>query len=262
MEAKFLFLGTGASTGVPMIGCRCKVCRSNSSKNKRLRPSGLIMVGEKIFLLDASPDFREQALKYGIRDIDGLLLTHMHYDHAGGLDELRVFSILKEKKIPALLSKDSFLELKCRYPYLFKRTTKKRTLCVKFDFKVLKKEYGKVLFEKIKIEYFSFFQKETKVLGFKIGNFAYISDIREYEEKIFDFLKGTEILVLSALRDRFSPVHFSLKEAILFSKKVKAKKTYFTHIAHEIDYTKFSNKLEKGIFLAFDGLKIPFKYIL
>jgi phosphoribosyl 1,2-cyclic phosphate phosphodiesterase len=260
MRAKFLFLGTGSSSGVPSLGCNCNVCLSLSEKNKRLRSSALLKLDKKSFLLDVSPDFRQQGLRYEINHIDGLMLTHPHYDHLGGLDDLRAFNFLKNEPIPCLLSKETLEELKKGYHYIFKPSSKDESLSTRLNFLVLKNDMGEVLFEGIKIFYLSFYQKATKVTGFRIGDLAYISDIKEYDDSIFSQLKNLNILVVSALRPEPSPLQFSLEEAKAFSKKVGAKKTYFTHIAHEIDHEKISKELIANHFLAYDGLELEFEY--
>lgn len=260
MRGSFLFLGTGSSSGVPMIGCKCPVCSSRSSKNKRLRTSALIEYQTKKYLLDVSCDFRLQALKYQIDHVDALLLTHSHYDHVGGLDELRIYTIREKRRIPCLLSKETLAELKKSFYYLFEEVSYERTLSVELDFQVLQKDFGSCTFQNLKLDYVSYSQKETHVNGYIFGDFAYISDIKEYTEELFPYLKNKRTLVLSALREESSPVHFNLDEAIAFAQKVNAQETYFTHIAHEIDYAKVSRRLPKNIFLAYDGLKLEFSY--
>ena len=120
MIGKFLFLGTSASAGVPIIGCKCPVCTSSSPRNHRLRPAGLLQVAGRTLLIDVGPDFRQQALKYQIDAPDGLILTHTHYDHIAGIDELRVYYVRSKKPFPCLLSQESFEDLKRRYYYLFR----------------------------------------------------------------------------------------------------------------------------------------------
>lgn len=260
MKAKLLFLGTGASTGIPMIGCRCSVCRSSFKKNKRLRPSVLFKIAKKNLLIDVAPDFREMALKYRIEGLDGLLLTHVHYDHIGGLDDLRSFYLTDRKPIHCLLAQNSFQEMKSRYEYLFEKREHKTSLSVELKFKVLKKAFGKVNFEGIEIAYFSYFQKKMKVTGYRFGDVAYVTDISEYDQELLEALKGVRVLIVSALRETPSPVHFNFKKAIAFAKKIKAKKVYFTHIAHEVDHVQTSKLLPPHMQLAFDGLEIEFDY--
>lgn len=253
MRAKFLFLGTGGSLGVPVVSCKCHVCRSLSPLNKRLRPSGLLSVGDKRFLIDVGPDFRTQALKYQVDRLDGVLITHSHYDHVAGFDELRVFYFMQKQRLPCLCSKESYQEIKERFPYLFKKGEGQRA---DFEFTLLEDDFGNINFEGIFLQYLTYFQKGTKVTGFRLGSFAYISDIHKYDEKIVEKLKGVEILILSALRFTTSEVHFSIPEAIEFSKKVGAVHTFFTHIAHDIEHEEAMCHLPSGISLGHDGLEI------
>ncbi len=247
MKVSFLFLGTGGSMGVPLVGCSCAVCSSSSPFNKRLRPAGLIRVGEKNYLIDAGPDFRQQALNIKLSRLDGVLLTHAHYDHIGGLDDLRIFFFKQKKKVSCLLSKETLEEIQTRFHYLDKQ----------FEFQLLEGDFGRALFEGLEIEFVSYLQAGMKVNGYRIGNFAYISDIREFSEDIIEKLIGIETLVISALRLEASHVHFSVDEAILFARKVGAKKTYFTHISHDLEHEKTNAMLPKDIKLGFDGLEIP-----
>ncbi len=257
MQATFLFLGTGGSAGVPVITCKCEVCQSSSPFNKRFRPSGLLTVGRKKLLIDVGPDFRDQALRYGIEDLDGVLLTHTHYDHIGGIDELRIFYLKHKRRLPTLSSIETYDELRHRFHYLFMTKQADGTLQSQLDFTILQEDFGKVNFLGIPIEYVSYFQANMKVSGYRIKNFAYISDIRQYDDEVVEKLQGVETLVLSALRYDPTEVHFTIEEAIAFSEKVGAKQTFFTHIAHELDHDKTNQKLTPQIRLAHDGLEIP-----
>lgn len=259
MQGSVTFLGTGASMGVPVIGCNCSVCTSHSRYNKRLRPSLMIEVGRKKILIDVGPDFRQQALLAELKTIDGLIITHTHFDHIAGLDELRIYTLKEKRAIPVLLSKESFEELKVRYHYLFKERHPFGNWVVNLDFHVLEEERGPVSFQGIPTYLFSYKQGSMPVLGFKIGNFAYVTDIKTYEETIFEDLKGVDILVVSALRETSSYVHFTLQEAVEFAQKVGAKQTFFTHLAHELDFDESNAKLPEHIRLSYDGLKVEFK---
>lgn len=250
---KLLFLGSGGSTGVPMIGCSCKICMSSDKKNKRHRPSVLLTDGKKRFLVDIGPDYRTQALKYGIDTLDGLIVTHSHYDHIAGLDELRVYTFRQKKPVPCLLSQETYKELKVRYHYFFPKDSVHDT---KLKFSILDEESGKTMFQGLSVEYFSYVQIGMKVNGFRFNNLAYVTDIMEYDESIFDSLKGLDTLILSGRRWKKSIAHLSIDEGIDFAKKTGAKKTYFTHISHEIEHKKDSKKLPEKIFLAYDGLEI------
>lgn len=260
-KGKFLFLGTSASAGVPVIGCQCKVCQSSCLKNKRLRPSGLLKVAGKTFLIDVGPDFRQQALRSGIDHIDGLILTHTHYDHIAGIDELRIFYLKTSKRLPALLSLESFEDLKKRYFYLFQPIGEVPTLSAQIDIHLLQNDAGTQEFEGVQISYFSYFQGGTKVNGFRIGDFAYVSDIKDFDASIFVELQGVKQLVLSALRDGPSALHLSLEEAKEFANKVGAEKTYLTHLSHALDHQEINLRLPSSIQLGYDCLEIEFNVL-
>jgi phosphoribosyl 1,2-cyclic phosphate phosphodiesterase len=254
MDATFLFLGTGSSTGIPLIGCHCAVCQSASSFNQRLRPSGLIKWEKKTFLIDCGPDFRQQAIRYQIDHLDALLLTHTHYDHIGGIDDLRVLFFKKKIHLPCLISEESVPEIKKHYDYIFDA---KNNISLKplLDFHVVKNDAGTVCLEGLEVKYFTFFQNKMKVLGFRIGDFAYITDIRQYRDEIFLSLQGVQELVISALDETASRAHFSVDQAIAFAQRVNARHTWLTHIGHHIDHEAMSRLLPRNIQLGYDGLE-------
>ncbi len=255
---KLLFLGTGSSLGVPVIGCQCSTCQSSSPLNKRLRSSILLTSQGKRILIDASPDLREQALRYKINKIDGVIFTHAHYDHTAGIDDLRIFHFINKKPLPCLVSAETAEELTKRYEYMFAVQPFEQQNASRLQLIPLAGERGQLVFETIPLSYFSFQQLSMKINGFRFGNLAYVTDIKSYPETIFEDLKGVEILIISALRFTSSPMHLNIDEAIDFSKKVNAKKTWFIHIAHEVEHEKTSHYLPDGIELAFDGLEFNF----
>lgn len=259
IKANLLFLGSGGSTGVPMVGCGCAVCTSIDPHNQRLRPSVLLTIGEKKLLVDTGPDFRLQALSNNIKHLDGVLLTHTHFDHIAGLDELRTFYLLKRQILPLLVSQTTLNEIKKRYDYLFQKQSNTKSLAAQLDFHVLDGKRGHTRFLDIPIQYMTYRQGGTEVSGFRWGDIAYIPDIKEYDESIFDDLKDLRVLIVSALRYTPSPVHFSVDEAIAFATKVGAKQSYFMHIAHELDHAPTNASLPAGIALAFDGLSLDFE---
>lgn len=256
MQGKFLFLGTGGSAGIPMIGCGCEVCTSSSPFNKRLRSAGLINFGEKHYLIDVGPDFRTQALKFHIKHLTAVMLTHAHADHIAGLDDLRAFYFFEKKKMPCVLSQETFDEVKLRYHYMLLPLASGKNLSAQIDFQILPKDFGDVELEGAHVNYFSYFQLDIKVTGFRIGNFAYVSDIRTYTDQIFESLKGIDVLVLSALRHVPNPMHFSIDEAIAFSRRTSAKMTYLTHISHDLEYEATNAILPPDVRMSYDGLEL------
>jgi len=256
MQAKFTFLGTGGSAGVPMIACECEVCKSLSPYNQRLRSAGLIQISNKNFIIDVGPDFRAQALKQPIKHLNGVLLTHSHADHIGGIDDLRAYYFLEKKKLPCVLSQETFEEVKMRFHYMLQPVASGKSLSAQLDFQILEGDFGDVELDGVRFSYFSYFQAGMKVTGYRIGNFAYVSDIREYSEKVVEALKGVDILVLSALRHVPSKMHFSIEEAIAFSHKVSAKKTYLTHIRHDLEYAATNALLPPDVRMSYDGLEL------
>jgi len=253
-----LFLGTGSSVGVPVIACNCETCRSPKAANKRLRSSVLLKIDAKTFLIDASPDLRQQALKFKIEKIDGVLFTHAHYDHTAGIDDLRVYHFINKKPLPCLASETTAADLKARYYYMFKEQPKEVINTSRLHLQLLNDERGRVDFVGEDVSYFTYMQLGMKVNGFRFGNFAYVTDIKEYPETIFEDLKGVEILVLSALRFTPSHMHLTVDEAVDFANKVGAKHTWLTHLAHELEYEKTNYYLPSAVRLAYDGLELNF----
>lgn len=257
-QGKLLFLGSGGSMGIPVIGCDCEVCKSPSPKNNRLRPSALITLNDKKILIDTGPDLRQQALRYNINNIDAAIITHVHNDHTAGFDEVRVFYMRHKKVLPCLASKFTADDLKNRFAYIFENTDKEK-LVPKIDFKILESDRGVVDFLGYSIGYVTFEQAGIPVNGFRFGNLGFISDIRKYPETIFEDFHGIDQLVLSSLRQEYSPLHFNIDEAIEFAQKMGAKQTWLTHIAHEVDHEKTNALLPEGFQLAYDGLEISFQ---
>lgn len=259
MKGQFQFLGSGASLGVPVMGCSCDVCRSTNPKNKRLRPSALIQYDGKRILLDCGPDIRQQAIQLGLEDIDGLILTHTHYDHVEGLDELRAFTLKHRRFLPCLLSRESLDELKSRFYYIFEHQKSEQIIITKLDWTTLPEKRGEIDFLGATIKYFTFEQMKMPVQGIRIGNLSYVSDIKTYPESIFEDLAGTETLVISALRYTDSLMHLTVDEAVAFARRVGAKKTWLTHISHDLDHEKTNAYLPDDIQLSYDGLKLEFE---
>lgn len=259
MKGKLQFLGTGGSVGVPVIGCSCAVCHSSDPMNQRLRPSAIMHIDHRQFLVDAGPDFRMQALRYGITHLDGLLLTHAHHDHTAGFDDLRPIYYRRQSPLPILLSPETARDVQQRYYYLFQPTPGQEHFESRFDLQLLPEEQGEVIFENIPVGYVTYSQGGMLVNGFRIGNMAYISDIRHFNPSLFTYMKGIRYLIVSALRYIPSPLHFSVDEAIDFAKQLKAERVWLTHISHDLEHHQTNAYLPANMCLAYDGLEIEFE---
>ncbi|MCX8093817.1 MAG: MBL fold metallo-hydrolase [Candidatus Goldbacteria bacterium] len=249
---KIIFLGTGTSHGVPVIGCRCRVCNSKDQRNIRNRSSIYIEKSGISIVIDTPAEFRLTTLKYKIKKIDAVLLTHCHSDHIAGLDDLRRYNELQGKKIPVFGNKETIKEIKERFSYIFKKTQEgggKPKLVLK-EIKPYKEFYiGKIKILPILVKHGC-----IDVISYRINDFVYMTDVSYIPEKSFKFLKNIKILVLDALRKEKHPTHFNLSEAVGIAKKLKVKKVYFTHISHRLDHDLIQKKLTKNMELAYDGL--------
>lgn len=241
--------------GVPLIGCRCAVCQSPSPYNKRWRSSALLQIADKKLLIDAGPDFRAQALRFGIEQLDGLLLTHQHNDHTAGLDELRILT-KRQGPLPCLLSRETFHELRVRFAYIFDPDG--LSLVTRLDPQLFPAPRGTALCAGIPFSYFSYSQLGVAVNGFRFGELAYISDICDYPDTLMEDLQGVRLLILSALRYLPSPLHFSVDQAVAFARQVGAKHTWLTHMAHELEHEETNRYLPPEVRMGYDGLSIDF----
>ena len=206
--------------------------------------------------MDIGPDFRSQALRYQIDHLDGLILTHTHYDHIAGIDELRIFYLRQQRPFPCLLSWESLEDLKRRYNYFFQPIGEVPTLSAQLEFFLCEEEIGELEFLGLKVGYCSYLQGGTKVNGFRVGDFAYFTDIKDYDDSVFLLLRGVQTLVLSALREESSPLHLAVQEAVDFAKRAGVKKCYLTHISHALDAESAPRQLPPEVELAFDGLRV------
>lgn len=248
-----LFIGTGASLGIPVVGCHCEVCRSTNPKNKRYRSSLLLDLQGKKILVDAGPDIRIQALQYNIDHLDGVILTHAHHDHSAGLDDLRVYYFRNKESLPCLLSKETAEDIKKRFYFMFEVQPKEVAGTKRLRLEVLDSLSGKVDFLGVPFNYFTYDQVGMGILGIRYKNFAYVTDIKKYDESIFKELDGVDTLVVSALRFTPSHMHLTVDEAIDFIHKVNPKRAFLTHISHDLEEEKANAYLPSGIEVAYDG---------
>jgi len=248
---KITFFGTGTSLGIPIVNCPCKICASKNPKDKRLRCGIKIETDKYCLLIDASTDLRQQALLYGLSTIDGIFLTHSHADHILGLDETRIFSLVHRKSIKLFGSKETLEGVKKLFWYAFEENKDKRMLKPYFSLNTL--EQTKILFN-MKITPIIANHKEMKVTGFRFNNVTYITDFKQITKQEKEKIKGSEILILGALRYTNSISHLNIREAVELAIEIGAKKTYLTHFSHEILHSKLEKELTRNIFPAYDGL--------
>ena len=243
-------LGSGTSTGVPVVGCDCAVCRSTDPRNRRMRPGLRVETAGASLVIDTSPDFREQALRFAIDRVDAVLYTHPHADHIFGLDDLRIYNFRQHASIPCFGSAETMNRMRQIFTYVFEGgqegggKPRLELVPVRAPFELL--GLGVV---PIPVAH-----GDMEVFGYRIGRFACVTDVNHISEASFALLAGVELLVLSALRYRPHPTHFSLAEAIAVAQRIGARRTLLTHIAHDIDHGRLEIPLPPGIELGYDGL--------
>ena len=253
MHLKIIFLGTGTSQGIPIIGSKHPVCLSEDKKDKRLRVSILVEWDNFTYVIDCGPDFRQQMLREDCNKIDGIIFTHEHSDHVLGFDDIRPF-YYRQGDIPIYAHKRVLKALKKRFDYVFK----------------IKNKYPgapTVITNRIKNEPFRLNNLEVipingkhdklQVFGFRFQDFAYLTDMKTVKDNEVEKLKNVKVLVVNALRIEPHQSHFNLEEALAFIKKVNPETAYLTHISHLLGFHKEVQKtLPKNVFLAYDGLQI------
>ena len=287
MKTRLTFLGTGTSQGIPIIGCRCPVCSSEDPRDKRLRASVFVEYGPISMLVDCGPDFRAQMLRARICHIDGVLLTHNHKDHTGGLDDLRSFNLLEHKPVNIYCEEYVKESLRREYSYAFTRplypgAPEWNVICIngRDSFEVspndlledLVWEKGKGYYKKppvlkappresvqvIPIQGWHNRQRDLSVLGFRFGDIAYITDFCSIDDsEIENKLQGLRAVTVNCVQRGQHHSHFSLDEALMFLEKVGAEQSYITHLSHLLPkHADFENELPENIHPAYDGLTI------
>ncbi|MGJ8684386.1 MAG: MBL fold metallo-hydrolase [Nonlabens sp.] len=250
---KITILGTGTSQGIPVIGSNHPVCKSTDSKDKRLRVSAMVELNEKRLVIDCGPDFRQQMLKHDVQQLDGVLFTHEHADHTAGLDDLRPF-FFRQGEINCHMTSRVHLALQDRFSYMFATENKYPGVA---DLTV--HEFDNEAFDAAGIQVIPVLASHgfIPVHGFRIKDFAYMTDVKSIVPLEKEKLKNLDVLILNMLREEVHHSHLNLEEALELVRELNPKRTYFTHISHHLGFHEEVEKnLPDGIFLAYDNLEI------
>jgi phosphoribosyl 1,2-cyclic phosphate phosphodiesterase len=247
---KITIMGSGTSTGVPMVGCDCPVCTSEEPRDKRSRASILICYDDRTILIDTSTDLRAQALRHHIKCIDAVLFTHAHADHVNGIDDLRGFHFLHKKIIPCFASRKTLETLQSGFSYIFNEhdSSGYTPLLVAHEISTAFELFGQTIIP------IPLLHGKTSSLGYRSGNFAYLTDCSAIPEQSLELLQGVELLVIDGLRWIEHPFHFNISGAIAAARQIRAPRTILTHLTHQIAYSE-ENKLPPGFELAYDGME-------
>lgn len=251
---KIHFLGTGTSQGIPVIGSQHSVCQSLDSRDKRLRVSVWISWDEFSYVIDCGPDFRQQMLRSNCQKLDGILYTHEHSDHTAGLDDIRPFNF-QQGKMPLYAHQRVIKNLKKRFDYIFE-TENRYPGAPSVTTNDVVNNVPFLIGNKTVIP-INVFHGSLQVFGYRIDDFAYLTDVKTIEEVEIDKLKGLKVLVINALREEQHNTHFNLEEALNFIQLVQPEKAYLTHISHIFGFHKdIEKKIPKNVFVAYDTLEI------
>lgn len=258
MQATLTFLGTGTSMGVPTLGCTCAVCTSTDPHNKRTRPSVAIAYNNSTVLIDTGQEFRIQAMREGITSVDAVLYTHAHADHVLGLDDLRPLTFKRDHPVPLYADAETSETIRRIFEYTF-RTENRYPTSARVELKELSTEIGTTVkihgatFERIQVTH-----GRQQIAGYRFGKTAYLTDMSDVPDSSVERLQNLDILILDALRREPHPSHSNLENSVRIARKIGAKKTFFTHISHDLDHKNTNLELPSEIQLAYDGLKLEF----
>lgn len=250
---KVIFLGTGTSQGVPVIGCKCDVCTSVDHRDNRLRSSILIEMNGIHMVVDTGPDFRQQMLRARINQLDAVLFTHAHKDHTAGMDDIRSFNFLQKKDMPIFGRKEVLEQLKQEFSYIFIES--KYPGIPKVELNTLTNSPFEVLGQTVTpIEVM---HHKLPVYGFRFGDFTYITDANFISEEEKEKIKGSKVVVLNALQKESHISHFTLEEAVNLMQELNPEKGYLTHISHKLGlHMDIAKELPANVELAWDGLQL------
>lgn len=250
---QLIMLGVGSSAGTPVIGCSCRTCTSADERNKRTRCSAALVLptGETI-LIDTGPDLRQQALRENLNRVDAVLYTHTHADHLHGIDDLRAFCQLQRQQIPLYGSQETLQHIASKFSYVLREPGDFWELPVLAARRVTEPfELFGVMIIPIPVKH-----GNSDILGYRIGNIAYITDVSEIPDSSLALLQGLEVLMLDCLRFRTHPTHINLEQSLQYAGLINAKQTYLIHMTHEIEFGDVSQRLPSSVRLGYDGLRV------
>ena len=245
-------LGSGTSMGVPTLGCHCLVCESADPRDKRTRPSVLLSYGGHNVVIDTTPDFRFQAIRAGMERLDAVIYTHGHADHILGLDDVRAFNLKQRSAVPIYAAVETLATLKRQFAYVFEKPVPGATIPL-IEMHAIDGPFD--LFGARVVPIPAMHGTEP-VLGFRVGNIAYLTDFSQVPEASKDLLQGLDDFILDALRYVFHPTHSTVEQSLALVADLKPKRAWFTHICHDLGHEAANAKLPENVRLSYDGLQI------
>ncbi|MFA6865152.1 MAG: MBL fold metallo-hydrolase [Sphaerochaetaceae bacterium] len=257
MSYSLNFLGTGTSHGIPVIGCKCATCTSTNPKNKRYRSSVLFTKDGKNLLIDTTPEFRLQALRANLNELEGVLYTHIHADHVHGIDDLRVFTT--KTSLPIYGSEATIKHIEKHFTYVIKSETAYKKAAVPHLYTNVLEAYKTYNIGGFEVTPLIIYHGDMPIFGYRIFNVAYLTDTNNIPEKTLEYLKDLDLLVLVALQHKEHKTHYNISQAVAMAKRIGAKQTLFTHIAHGLEHEKDNADLPPTMALAYDTLEMNFE---
>jgi phosphoribosyl 1,2-cyclic phosphate phosphodiesterase len=254
---RLTFLGTGTSFGVPQIGCDCAVCRSTDPRDKRTRSGAVLEAGGSTILIDTPPELRLQLIAGGFSRIDAVVYTHEHADHINGIDDLRIFSVRQRQPLPIYGPGETLERVRASFSYIFDDAVRPYEGTSKPRLSLHETQPDRpITVAGVEVLPLAFQHGHLRVFGYRFGDLAYITDVKEIPSPERERLRGLEVLVLNALWWRPHPTHLSISEAIETARVLGARRTYLTHLTHETGHSELETQLPAGVFPAYDGLTV------
>lgn len=255
---ELVLLGTGTSHGVPIIGCHCPVCTSTNPRNNRTRTGVAVRTPEGTFLIDTSPELRIQLLREHIDVVNAVIYTHSHADHLFGLDDLRLFGYRLKQAIPLYCEEAVETQIRAAYSYAFAPPMPDQHYGAVPQLELRRIGVQPLELLGVQVQPIRLIHGKLPVLGFRMGNVAFCTDVSFIPDESWPLLEGLDVLIIDALRDEPHATHFGIPQALEAIDRVKPKQAYLTHVSHYLEYTETNARLPKGVELSYDGLRIPF----